>query len=95
MYRKKRYLISYDISNDRIRSKVRTTLTKYGHRIQYSCYLCEVNTKEKIKIADKIDELILKKDSVVWVPISDQLLNIIEIQGKTTLTFNKPIPKIL
>lgn len=95
MYRKKRYLISYDISNDRIRSKVRTTLTKYGYRIQYSCYLCEVNTKEKIRIADKIDELISKKDSAVWIPISDQLLKIIEIQGKITLVANKPNPKIL
>jgi CRISPR-associated protein Cas2 len=95
MYRKKRYLISYDISKDKIRNKVRTTLTKFGYRIQYSCYLCEVTKREKIEITNKIVDLIFKKDTVIWIPISDQLLTIIEIQGKLTLISKKTSPKIL
>lgn len=94
MYRKKRYLISYDISKDKIRNKVRTTLTKYGYRVQYSCYLCEVTPKEKTEITMIISELILKKDSVIWIPISDQLLNCLEIQGKAALICNTASPKI-
>jgi len=94
MYRKKRFIISYDITKDRTRSKVRNILTKYGTRIQYSCYICEVTPKEKKSILDEIREIIFKTDSVIWIPLSDQLLKSLEIQGKCSIVFNDASPKI-
>ena len=39
------YLISYDISSDRIRTKVAKTLEDYGRRVQYSVFECSLDKK--------------------------------------------------
>lgn len=36
------YLISYDLSNDRVRNKVSKTLENYGKRVQYSVFECKI-----------------------------------------------------
>lgn len=42
------YLISYDISSDRIRNKIAKKLEDYGTRVQYSVFECEL-TKSRFK----------------------------------------------
>ena len=39
------YLISYDISSTRLRTKVAKKLQDYGKRIQYSVFECEIGGK--------------------------------------------------
>lgn len=39
------YVISYDISNDKLRGKVAKKLEGYGRRIQYSVFECEIKKK--------------------------------------------------
>ncbi len=39
-------LISYDISNDKLRTNFAKYLTRFGHRIQYSVF--EIDNSEKI-----------------------------------------------
>ena len=39
-------LVSYDISNDKLRTKFSKYLEKYGHRIQYSVF--EIDNSNKI-----------------------------------------------
>lgn len=95
MYRKKRWLIPYDISSDKIRTKVRKILTNFGFRIQYSVYLCELDKKQKKELTQKISGIIQTKDSIIWIPLSDQLMNSIEVQGKSSLEIVKASPRIL
>lgn len=36
------YVVSYDISSDKLRNKVAKTLLDYGKRVQYSVFECRV-----------------------------------------------------
>ncbi len=42
------YLITYDISDDKSRTKLSDLLDKYGYRANYSVYECELN-KTKLR----------------------------------------------
>ena len=57
------YLITYDISNDKRRTKLATLLDKYGIRVNYSVYECELNqTKfDKLLYEIELQKLIDKK----------------------------------
>ena len=39
------YVVSYDISSDRLRNKVAETLLDYGRRMQYSVFECDISEK--------------------------------------------------
>lgn len=44
------YVISYDISNDRLRNRISKTLEGYGQRVQYSVFECEITEKQFKKL---------------------------------------------
>lgn len=56
-------LISYDISDTKVRTKFSEFIKKYGYRIQYSVY--QIKNSERILevISAKIDQLFLPKFS--------------------------------
>ena len=47
--REQKYVISYDISSNKIRNKIASELTNYGKRVQYSVFECTL-TAEKFRI---------------------------------------------
>jgi CRISPR-associated protein Cas2 len=57
------YLITYDISNDKRRTKLSELLDKYGVRVNYSVYECELNQTKLDKLLFEIElkKLINKK----------------------------------
>lgn len=55
---RKRYLYSYDITDDKRRSKVFKTLVGFGDHLQYSVFLCDLSDKERIVLNGKLIELI-------------------------------------
>jgi len=57
------YLITYDISNDKRRTKLSDLLDKYGIRVNYSVYECELNQTKLDKLLFEIElkKLINKK----------------------------------
>jgi len=63
-----RILVSYDISNDKLRTKFMNELKKYGHRIQYSVF--EIQNSDRIlknlvlKINGHFGKQFTQKDSV-------------------------------
>ena len=95
MYRKKRYFIGYDISKNKIRSKVQKELLQFGIRLQYSNYLCEFFPKDLQKTRLFCRELLEKQDSIIWIPVSDSLLKSISFQGKNKDLLPKATPKII
>lgn len=62
-------LISYDISDDKLRTRFSKYIRKFGYSLQYSVY--EINNSEKIlanitaEIRDKFEPLFLQTDSVI------------------------------
>lgn len=63
------YIVSYDIQKDKIRNKVAKLLTKYGLRVQYSVFECNLSTDDYKILYKKLSSLINKKsDSVIFYP---------------------------
>jgi len=58
-----KYVVTYDISNDKRRTKLATLLDKYGIRVNYSVYECELNQTKFDKLLYEIElkKLINKK----------------------------------
>ena len=51
------YVVSYDISSDRLRNKVARTLEGYGTRIQYSVFECKLSEKKYRELYVKMMKL--------------------------------------
>ena len=56
-----KYLITYDIENNKRREKVSDELEAYGYRVNYSVFECELNQTKFKKLKTKLEELINKK----------------------------------
>lgn len=65
------YLISYDISSNRLRNKVANCLEMYGIRVQYSVFECEISEKQYKEIYIKLKELLEGKEDagILFYPL--------------------------
>ena len=64
---RKRYLFSYDITDDKIRNKVFKTLTGQGDHVQYSVFICELNDKELQVVIGRLSDLINHREDQIMV----------------------------
>lgn len=48
------YVISYDITSDRLRNKIAKELENYGRRVQYSVFECRITAKQFEKLYQKL-----------------------------------------
>lgn len=68
-------IISYDISNDKLRTRFAKFLSKFGHRIQYSVF--EINNSNKIlmnimaEISNNFEKCFSQEDSVIIFILSN------------------------
>ncbi|RWX42825.1 CRISPR-associated protein Cas2 [Candidatus Electrothrix aarhusensis] len=75
-------MITYDISDDRIRRQVWKILTDHGERVQYSVFECELTPDEKRRLRLRLAGLIASDDSVRWYPLCTWCAKKIVIQGQ-------------
>lgn len=69
-YIRRRYLIAYDIVDDKKRTKIFEICSEEGNRIQYSVFIVELNEMELIKLKGKINSIINSKtDQVLFVDL--------------------------
>jgi CRISPR-associated protein Cas2 len=85
------YLVSYDISDDRKRSRVAKTLRDFGSRVQYSVFECIMNDKELEKLTTKLDSLISKEESVRIYTLCAKCAGIIRILGSGEVTKDEDV----
>ena len=52
------YLISYDVSSDKRRSRVAKTLESHGLRVQYSVFECELSDRTLERLLARLGDLI-------------------------------------
>lgn len=52
------YIVSYDISSDRLRNKVAKLLEGYGCRVQYSVFECEIAENHFHKLRGELTVLL-------------------------------------
>ena len=55
-------LISYDISDDKRRSKIMKALEDHGKRVQYSVFECHLRSKELEQLKNRLAPLVNSKD---------------------------------
>lgn len=48
------YLVSYDITDDKRRTRIFKLLRSWGERVQYSVFCCQLNSREKLQLADEL-----------------------------------------
>ena len=78
------YLISYDIGNDRLRTKTAKILVAAGYeRIQYSVYLGISDPKKDSSLWQKLEKMSDAEDyQLITLPIPIKEFRLMEILGK-------------
>ncbi|MBQ9334124.1 MAG: CRISPR-associated endonuclease Cas2 [Lachnospiraceae bacterium] len=51
------YVISYDIEQNRTRTRIAKILESYGRRVQYSVFECDISQKQYEQLYQKLAEL--------------------------------------
>lgn len=55
------YVISYDLSNNKLRNKVAKELENYGRRVQYSVFECRISKKQMEQLYEKLLPIMQKE----------------------------------
>jgi len=78
-----RYVVTYDIADDRRREDVATVLSGYGPRVQLSVFECEFrNRREAGGLQAKLRELIDPiEDQVRLYPLDDRAARTVTVIG--------------
>lgn len=82
-------IISYDIANDRIRTKVAKALEAKATRVQYSVFECITTPAEFEKLKKKLGKLIEPEDSIRYYRLCEECLKRAEVAGTGELTRDK------
>ena len=85
-----KYLLTYDISNTKHRTKISTLLEGYGYRVNYSVFELDIK-KYKLKILlGELRSLCAKNDSVrVYAFSVDTIANSYDLNPKRPYPFQK------
>lgn len=76
------YVVAYDISSDRRRTRVHKTLSGFGQWTQYSLFECFLSDKEMVLLQNKLEKLLdPEKDSVRFYPLCERCLKAVETVG--------------
>lgn len=83
---RRRYVISYDIADDKRRTRVFELLLGNGDHVQYSVFLADLSQRELIILRGKLLELInVREDQVLIIDLGKEarpLENSLEVMGK-------------
>jgi CRISPR-associated protein Cas2 len=86
------YLVSYDIPDDKRRTKLAKTIKDFGDRVQYSVFECILDKNLLDKMADRIDKIVVEKeDSVRIYPLCANCESEIRVIGKGKVSKNKDV----
>ena len=67
---RRRYLVAYDIRDDRRLRSVAVCMKGYGTRIQYSVFVCDLSDRERITMRGDVEAIMkLSEDSVMIVDL--------------------------
>lgn len=58
MTQRRRFLVTYDVADDRRRDRTHRVLLDFGDWIQFSVFLCELDDRERIRLRGRLDEVI-------------------------------------
>ena len=75
-------VVSYDITDDRRRTRVAKTLAGFGTRVQYSVFDCLLNEKQLARLRVKLEEIIDQRvDSVRFYRLCSRCRSAVVVLG--------------
>lgn len=78
------YVVAYDISDDRRRTRVHKALCGFGRWTQYSLFECYLSDKELVALHGKLDKLLdPKQDSVRFYHLCGACVARVETVGSS------------
>ncbi|MBX6365915.1 MAG: CRISPR-associated endonuclease Cas2 [Gemmatimonadetes bacterium] len=84
--RRRHYLVTYDIADDRRRERAFKTLLGFGDHAQYSVFFCELDDRELAQLRGRLRQAIhAKEDQVLIVDLgvaSRPLVGGLEVIGR-------------
>jgi CRISPR-associated protein Cas2 len=64
---RRRYLVTYDVTDDQRRDRVHGALLDFGDALQFSVFLCDLNEREKINLRGRLAEAIHQREDQVLI----------------------------
>ncbi|MBA3707734.1 MAG: CRISPR-associated endonuclease Cas2 [Planctomycetes bacterium] len=79
---RRRYLVTYDIADDKRRTVTFNTLKDFGEHLQYSVFLCDLNDRERIRLRGLLGEAVNhREDQILIVDLGQAEADIVNIIG--------------
>lgn len=67
---RRRYLVAYDIRDDRRLRSIASCMEGYGTRIQYSVFVCDLSDRERVLMRGDVEHLMkMSEDSVMVIDL--------------------------
>ncbi len=64
---RRRFLVAYDVSNDKRLKAVYKAMNGFGDRIQYSVFICELNDRERVQMEAKLRPILHSNEDQVII----------------------------
>jgi CRISPR-associated protein Cas2 len=61
------YVVSYDVPNDRRRTRIHSALTSFGTWVQYSVFECFLNRKQRIALEARLLKEIHQREDTIRI----------------------------
>lgn len=69
---RRRFLVAYDIREPKRLRAVHATMKAFGYPIQYSVFVCDLDSSEKLMLREALGRVVHQgRDSVVLVDLGD------------------------
>lgn len=82
-----RYLVAYDVRDDKRLRRVYKCLNGYGDPVQYSVFFCDLSAKERVLLVADLTERIKRDEDQVLIvnlgPSEGRALKAVEFLGRT------------
>jgi CRISPR-associated protein Cas2 len=82
-----RYIVSYDITDDRRRGQVYKTMRGFGDHLQYSVFRCDLSRRERVAMIATLHPLIDHDDDQILIidlgPIDGRASECVEAMGRS------------
>lgn len=84
-------VVSYDIVDDRRRTKIHNTLKDFGARVQYSVFECQLDAQALKRLGDRLGPLINSdEDSIRFYFLCEADVSKVRVMGLGRVTRPEP-----
>jgi CRISPR-associated protein Cas2 len=89
--RRKWYLVSYDVRNERRLQRTARRLKGYGKRVQYSMFRCRLTERQLEKLHWELTKILKSDDDLLIVGLCDGCAMRVRKKSNDAEWFEKPV----